>query len=82
MNVWEPYRRGLRNGRKGAMVDEQILLKNPSGTLRFTARETTRSYSSTLLYFTLIAGVEGSTSTELVPEFESMWQEASRVFYR
>ena len=26
-------------------------LTDPSGTLRFTARETTRSYSSTLLYF-------------------------------
>ena len=33
------------------------LIKNPSGTLRFTARETTRSYSSTLLYFTLLSGM-------------------------
>ena len=27
MNVWESYRKGLCNGRKGVMVDEQILLK-------------------------------------------------------
>ena len=28
MNVWELYRRGLRDGRKEGMVDDKIVLKS------------------------------------------------------